>query len=76
MAANLLKAGHRVTAFDIVPGPAEALAAKGGWTAGSAAEAAAAGEVVITMLPADPQVRSVYLGEGGGYLLTPATARC
>jgi 3-hydroxyisobutyrate dehydrogenase len=65
MAANLLKAGHRVTAFDIVPGPAEALAAKGGWTAGSAAEAAAAGEVVITMLPAGPQVRSVYLGEGG-----------
>jgi 3-hydroxyisobutyrate dehydrogenase len=65
MAANLLKAGHRVTGFDIVPGLAEAFAAKGGWTAGSAAEAAAAGEVVITMLPAGPQVRSVYFGEGG-----------
>ena len=65
MAANLLKAGHRVTGFDVVQGPVEALAAKGGRGAGSAAEAAAAGEIVITMLPAGPQVRSVYLGEGG-----------
>ncbi len=31
----------------------------------SAAEAAAAGEIVITMLPAGPQVREVYLGNGG-----------
>ena len=65
MAANLLKAGHQVTAYDIVPGPVEALAAKGGRKAASAAEAAAAGEVVITMLPAGPQVREVYLGNGG-----------
>ena len=65
MAANLLKAGHRVTAYDIVPGAVEALAAKGGRKAASAAEAAAAGEVVITMLPAGPQVREVYLGNGG-----------
>jgi 3-hydroxyisobutyrate dehydrogenase len=65
MAANLLKAGHRVTGFDIARGPAEKLAAKGGRAAGAAAEAAAAGEIVITMLPAGPQVRSVYLGEGG-----------
>jgi 3-hydroxyisobutyrate dehydrogenase len=65
MAANLLKAGHRVTGFDIVRGPAEALATRGGRAAGSAAEAAAAGEILITMLPAGPQVRSVYLGEGG-----------
>jgi 3-hydroxyisobutyrate dehydrogenase len=65
MAANLLKAGHRVIGFDIVPNAVEALAAKGGSAARSAAEAAAAGEIVITMLPAGPQVRSVYLGDGG-----------
>src|SRR5215813_10927333 len=65
MAANLVKAGHQVTGFDIVPGSAEALAAKGGRAASSAAEAAAAGELVITMLPAGPQVSSVYLGDGG-----------
>jgi 3-hydroxyisobutyrate dehydrogenase len=65
MAANLLKAGHRVIGFDIARGPAEALAAKGGSAAASAAEAASAGEIVITMLPAGPQVRSVYLGPAG-----------
>ena len=65
MAANLLKAGHRVIGFDIAASAVEALAAKGGTAAGSAAEAAAAGEIVITMLPAGPQVRSVYLEEGG-----------
>jgi 3-hydroxyisobutyrate dehydrogenase len=65
MAANLLKAGHRVTGFDIARGPVEALAAKGGRAAASAAEAASAGEIVITMLPAGPQVRSVYLGAAG-----------
>jgi 3-hydroxyisobutyrate dehydrogenase len=65
MAANLLKAGHRVTGFDIARGPVEAVAAKGGSAAASAAEAASAGEIVITMLPAGPQVRSVYLGAAG-----------
>jgi 3-hydroxyisobutyrate dehydrogenase len=65
MAANLLKAGHSVIGFDLAPGAVEALAVKGGRAAASAAEAAAAGEVVITMLPAGLQVRAVYLNDGG-----------
>lgn len=65
MAANLVKAGHQVIAFDLVPRSMEALAAKGGHAAASVAEAADAGDIVITMLPAGPQVRSVYLDEGG-----------
>jgi 3-hydroxyisobutyrate dehydrogenase len=65
MAANLVKAGHQVTGYDIVPGAVAALTAVGGRAAASAAEAAAAGEIVITMLPAGPQVREVYLGNGG-----------
>jgi 3-hydroxyisobutyrate dehydrogenase len=65
MAANLVKAGHQVTGFDLVPRAVEGLRAQGGYAAASAAEAAAAGEIVITMLPAGPQVRSVYLGDGG-----------
>jgi 3-hydroxyisobutyrate dehydrogenase len=65
MAANLVKAGHQVSGFDIVPGRAEVLAVKGGRAAPTAAEATAAGEIVITMLPAGPDVRSVYLGDGG-----------
>jgi len=65
MAANLVKAGHQVTGFDVVPRAAEALAAKGGRAVASLAEAAGVGELVITMLPAGAQVRSVYLGESG-----------
>jgi len=37
MAANLVKAGHQVTGFDIVAGRAEALAAKGGRAAATLA---------------------------------------
>ena len=54
MAANLVKAGHQVTGYDIVPAAVATLAAKGGPVAASAAEAVAAGEIVITMLPAGP----------------------
>lgn len=45
MAANLVKAGHEVTGFDTVATP------DGITMAGSAAEAAAGADVVITMLP-------------------------
>src|SRR5215472_9940587 len=55
MAANLLKAGHQVTGYDIVASARDALVQKGGHAAASAAEAAAAG----------PQVREVYLGPDG-----------
>jgi 3-hydroxyisobutyrate dehydrogenase len=65
MAANLAKAGHRVSGFDIVARRAEALPAHGGRAAATAAEAAAAGEIVITMLPAGADVRSAYVGDGG-----------
>jgi 3-hydroxyisobutyrate dehydrogenase len=65
MAANLVKAGHQVTGFDIAARPVEALTAIGGQAARSAAEAVAACELVITMLPAGPQVREVYCGKGG-----------
>jgi 3-hydroxyisobutyrate dehydrogenase len=65
MAANLVKAGHRVTGFDLVSKAVERLVAKGGTAAASAAAAAAGSEIVITMLPAGPQVRSLYLGDDG-----------
>jgi 3-hydroxyisobutyrate dehydrogenase len=65
MAANLLKAGHDVTGFDLSAAALDQLVAAGGKRAASAAAAAGAGEIVITMLPAGPHVRSVYLGEGG-----------
>src|SRR5258706_11304211 len=65
VAANLLKAQHRITGYDIVAAARAALAEKGGHEAAGASDAAAAGDVVITMLPAGPQVRAVYLGPDG-----------
>ena len=65
MAANLVKAGHQVAGFDLAPALREAVAKAGGSAASSAAAAAAEAEVVVTMLPAGPQVRQVYGGEGG-----------
>ena len=60
MAPNLVKAGHEVNAFDLVP-QAVQHAAEGGCTpANSAAEAVKDADVVITMLPAAKHVRAVF----------------
>lgn len=65
MAANLVKAGHDVTGFDIVPAALAALEAAGGRAAASAGDAARGAEIVITMLPAGEHVRQVWLHQGG-----------
>ncbi len=65
MAANLVRAGHRVTGFDVAQAGMNALAAAGGAVADTAAGVLAGAEVVFTMLPAGKHVREVYLGEGG-----------
>jgi 3-hydroxyisobutyrate dehydrogenase len=65
MAANLVKAGHTVTGYDIVPAALQALIAAGGKIAPSAADAAKDADVVITMLPAGEHVRDVWLHQGG-----------
>jgi len=54
MAANLVKAGHDVTGFDLVTAPPE-----GATRADTAAAAAAGADVVITMLPNGAILRSV-----------------
>ncbi|GAB5390455.1 MAG: 3-hydroxyisobutyrate dehydrogenase [Alphaproteobacteria bacterium] len=54
MAANLAKAGHSVTGFDMADVQIEGVS-----IAGSAAEAATGAEVVITMLPNGQILRSV-----------------
>jgi 3-hydroxyisobutyrate dehydrogenase len=65
MAANLVKAGHTVTGFDLNPVALDALAKAGGKVVKSAAEAVTGASVVITMLPAGEHVRQVYLNQGG-----------
>lgn len=65
MALNLLKAGHNLKGFDVVPAAMAAAIDAGIEEATSAAEAARGVEMLITMLPAGEHVRDVYLGSGG-----------
>ncbi|MFQ5984345.1 MAG: 3-hydroxyisobutyrate dehydrogenase [Alphaproteobacteria bacterium] len=64
MVHNLVKAGHKVVAFDIAQAAREKARQAGAGVAASAREAATGRDIVITMLPAGEQVRDVYLGEG------------
>jgi 3-hydroxyisobutyrate dehydrogenase len=65
MAANLLKAGHTVKVFDLVPAALENLAEQGALTCGSALDATVNVDVLISMLPASVHVETLYLGEKG-----------
>jgi len=65
MASNLLEAGHAVTVFDLVQDALERLRELGAAVAGSAAEASAGADYVISMLPAGRHVAELYLGEDG-----------
>jgi len=65
MARNLLKAGHHLHLFDLNQAALNELAALGGTISASPRDAAAASELVITMLPAAAHVRAVYLDEDG-----------
>jgi 3-hydroxyisobutyrate dehydrogenase len=60
MAANLVKARHEVRAFDLSQAALEKAKQNGCALAGSAAEAVADAEAVVTMLPAGKHVRDVY----------------
>ncbi|MDT6938908.1 3-hydroxyisobutyrate dehydrogenase [Brucella pseudogrignonensis] len=60
MAANLVKAGHKVIGFDLLPAHLEEAKANGLEVAASAAEAASNVDAIITMLPAGKHVLSVY----------------
>ncbi|WP_144641403.1 3-hydroxyisobutyrate dehydrogenase [Bordetella genomosp. 13] len=63
MAQNLVKAGHALTVFDLVPAAVRMLTDAGARAAASATEAVAGADIVITMLPASRHVEGLYLGE-------------
>lgn len=63
MAANLVKAGHDVHAFDLSEDALARAEAAGATRAGSAADAVAGADAVVTMLPAGSHVERVYAGE-------------
>ncbi len=60
MAANLVKAGHEVHGFDLMPDNLKVARDNGVTVMANAAAAVKGAEVVITMLPAGKHVLSVY----------------
>ena len=60
MAANLVKAGHKVAGFDLVEASCEAAKAAGASIAATAVDAVKGADVVVTMLPAGKHVLSVW----------------
>jgi 3-hydroxyisobutyrate dehydrogenase len=65
MAANLVKAGHEVLAFDMSSAATEKAVSAGAQARTSPVEAVRDADVAITMLPAGQHVRQVYLGDNG-----------
>lgn len=65
MALNLLKAGHQLCVFDLVPAAVKTLTDAGAKSATSASEAVKGADVVVSMLPASQHVEALYLGDSG-----------
>jgi 2-hydroxymethylglutarate dehydrogenase len=65
MAFNVLKAGFPMTVFDTNPKAMENLIQAGARRAGSAREAVEQSEILLTSLPASPDVEASYLEPGG-----------
>ena len=65
MAKNLLRAGYEVTVFDINQAAVKEVMEEGAAMAKTSKEVAQHSELVITMLPNSPHVKTAVLGENG-----------
>jgi 4-hydroxybutyrate dehydrogenase/sulfolactaldehyde 3-reductase len=65
MAANLARKGESLIVHDVVEAPVRALVDLGARAASSAAEVAAASDIIFTMLPTTASVAEVVGGPGG-----------
>jgi 2-hydroxy-3-oxopropionate reductase len=65
MAKNLMAAGHSLTVFDIDSRRMEGLDKSRATLAASSSEVAASSDIIITMLPNSPDVRTAVLGKAG-----------
>lgn len=72
MARNLVRKGYRVTAFDLNTDALDEAVEFGTARARSAAEAASAADVAITMLPSSPHEEAAVLGAEGVFAGLPA----
>lgn len=74
MAANLVKAGHKVRGYDTSSACLQTAAAAGVEACTSLPEAIEGADTIFTMLPAGKAVRTVYQGTGGVYAAAAAGA--
>src|SRR3712207_6778606 len=74
MAANLVRAGHTVAGFDVVPAALDQARANGIPVAPGATEAVAGADVVLTMFQTGRQVLDAYRGTAGQPGLLAAAA--
>lgn len=65
MAMNLVKAGHQVKVFDLMPENIAKVVAIGATQADSAADVVTDVDVVISMLPAGKHVKALFVAEDG-----------
>ncbi|MGD9045277.1 MAG: NAD(P)-dependent oxidoreductase [Desulfobacterales bacterium] len=65
MATNLLKAGYKLTVFDIIPAAMKALVDQGATPAESPLEVADQADIIISMIPDDAALEEVSTGTQG-----------
>jgi len=65
MAKNLIKAGYKLTVYDVIPEKVDDVVNAGAQLGSSSKDVAAKSEVVITMLPNSPEVKDAVLGPDG-----------
>jgi 2-hydroxy-3-oxopropionate reductase len=65
MSKNLMKAGHSLVVYDIVPALLDRIVEAGGARGSSCRDVASRSDVVITMLPDGPEVEQAVLGADG-----------
>ena len=65
MVKNLLKAGHQVTVYDIMPAGMDDVAAAGAQKGSSPKDVAGKTDIIITMVPDGPEVEQAVLGPNG-----------
>jgi len=65
MALNLLKAGHNLQVYDVLPETLEAISKEDVKTSNSPADAAIGAEFIFTMLPSGKEVSEAAFGKGG-----------
>ncbi len=65
MSKHLIKAGHSLVVYDIVPAAVADVVAAGAQAGANSADVARRSDIIITMLPDSPDVQKVLAGEGG-----------